>query len=525
MKTLKYTSILFLLTAATTFGLSSCSEDAMDKVNKDNNHALDATAKFIVADLETSTAVRVVGGDYNTYLADAVEHVGGCHNQLYQADQRVGQWNASSTFDNGWINSYATLKNALIVINKCKDDATGVDAGNAGIKGIGEVMAAYNLAVLTDLFGDVPYTDACNYKTNMTPTIDSQESIYKAIMTFVESAITDLSGASSTGLGSFDFIYGGDTGSWLKFAYGLKARLTMHTIFRATDKNAAYKTIIECCDKSFASTAEQAAYNVYDATNLNPLFDFEWSRDGIAVSKSLYNKLVARNDPRMNRIYFSSGGWNHVLPTDEEFLPVPNGEGIEQQYVYTYDAFVFAQTASTYLLSYHEIQFLKAEALARLGQEEEAKACVEKGIVAAFANTEASIKSALNAPTVVGNGGLTFNDGDNNIALTEADAEAYYNKVVAPLSGMELLKEIMVQKYLAFYGANGESTECYNDVRRLKALGEDFITLSNPNNATKFPLRCGYGSSDTQANPNVQSAFGTGQYVYSENVWWAGGSR
>jgi len=187
--------------------------------------------------------------------------------------------------------------------------------------------------------------------------------------------------------------------------------------------------------------------------------------------------------------------------------------------------FVFAQTAPTYLLSYHEVQFLKAEALARLGKEEAAKDCVLNAIKAAFANTEISMTAAMKAPSVVNYGGLYFNDDADDVALTDADAESYYDRVIAPLSGTALLKEIMVQKYLAFYGANGESTECYNDVRRLKALGEDFITLANPNNDTKFPLRCGYGSSDTQANPNVQSAFGTGQYVYTENVWWAGGSR
>ncbi len=42
----------------------------------------------------------------------------------------------------------------------------------------------------------------------------------------------------------------------------------------------------------------------------------------------------------------------------------------------------------------------------------------------------------------------------------------------------------MLQKYLAFYGASGESTEAFNDYRRLKALGEeDFIGLANPLNA------------------------------------------
>ena len=56
-------------------------------------------------------------------------------------------------------------------------------------------------------------------------------------------------------------------------------------------------------------------------------------------------------------------------------------------------------------------------------------------------------------------------------------------------------------------------------------MGESFIELSNPNNKSKFPLRYTYGSSDVLSNQNVKEAFGDGQYVYSENVWWAGGTR
>ena len=81
----------------------------------------------------------------------------------------------------------------------------------------------------------------------------------------------------------------------------------------------------------------------------------------------------------------------------------------------------------------------------------------------------------------------------------------------------------MIQKYLSLWGANGESLETYNDVRRLIALGEvDMLELKNPK---KFPLRYTYGSGDTTTNPNVNAAYGDGQYVYSEPVWWAGGNR
>ena len=56
----------------------------------------------------------------------------------------------------------------------------------------------------------------------------------------------------------------------------------------------------------------------------------------------------------------------------------------------------------------------------------------------------------------------------------------------------------------------------------MKSLGEDIYGLQNPG---KFPLRCPYGNDDTTTNPNIQAAYGDGQYVFTENVWWAGGTR
>ncbi|MBQ1811730.1 MAG: hypothetical protein II009_03815, partial [Erysipelotrichaceae bacterium] len=41
---------------------------------------------------------------------------------------------------------------------------------------------------------------------------------------------------------------------------------------------------------------------------------------------------------------------------------------------------------------------------------------------------------------------------------------------VAPLFDADPLKEVMIQKYIAFWGSNGESTECYNDVRNIEKM-------------------------------------------------------
>jgi hypothetical protein len=148
-------------------------------------------------------------------------------------------------------------------------------------------------------------------------------------------------------------------------------------------------------------------------------------------------------------------------------------------------------------MSYYEVEFLKAEAYARLDDPVSAADAMEKGITAAFQK--------------------------ENIGLTAEDAAAYIEDKVSTMFAASPLSEIMNQKYIAFF--EEESAEAYNDIRRLKAMGDNVIILANPNNTNRFPLRCSYASADVTTNVNVRDAYGDGNYVYSENVWWAGGTR
>lgn len=513
MKKIKY----IFMAAVALMGFAACSEKALDEVNKDVNHALDAEARFIFADVATATAFTVVGGDFNTYFGVAVEHWGGVHNQLFKADHRDGEWISSSCFNNAWGGTYSNIRNARILVDKTSDESESVDKGNAALNGAAKVLLAYNCAVLTDLFGDVPYSQACDYYTYPTPAIDKQEDIYKDLNKLLGEAITELTGAGANGAGSYDFIYGGSSAQWLKFAYGLRARLALHTLLRASDKNAVYNQILSDISKSFESSNDDALFDLYDGDNqLSPLGAFQYSREAIAASKSMADKFVERDDPR-GKIIYCGNYWDnrcgHIMIGSEDFNPVPNGTGIEAQEYYTEDCYLWTLNAPTILLSYSELQFIKAEVLARQGKDAEAKEAALEAISAAFEITNINIASAQ----------YSWGFGYEGDYLTDEDAAAYCERVIDPLSGEALLGEIMVQKYISFHGANGGSIEAYNDIRRLKAEKKNFIVLANPN--TKFPLRAGYGSSDTTTNPNVQTAFGDGSYVFTENVWWAGGTR
>lgn len=519
----KYTKYLagIIIFAGMSACLFSCSENIMDSINNDGDHTKTVEAKFIIADVLTSTAYYNVGGDFNTYLSVYVEHEVGIHNQLYGAEHRNAQPTSSSTFNNSWVNTYTSLKNSRVALDKCSEG--GTESGNHVTRGIAGVMAAYNSALLADLFGDTPWSEAARVNSSglplyMNPKIDSQESIFNGIFEQLDEAISDLEGENATAIADYDFVYGGNKNNWTKFAYGLKARYTMRLINRSSSIADDMDKVLDYVSKSFSSADEQAAYAIYDATNLNPLFDFQWSRDALAASESLSQKLIERNDPRLRRIFIDADWVQITGDSDPEFFMAPNGEAEQLQYTYNTSAFVYSQTAPTLYLSYHELLFLKAEALCRLSRTAEAQDALKKAVVAAIENMEESLTAAMTAPKPSGYGGLE----ETTTAVTQAEAEAYFDNEVLPLFTANPLKETMIQKYLAFHGASGESTECYHDIRRIKALNENFVTL---NNTKSFPLRLPYGSTDTTANPDVKEAFGDGQYVYSEQVWWAGGTR
>lgn len=509
--------VKYIVFAAATVCLAACSEDFMDNINKDTSHPLDVNAKFLITDIEMRTAQNMVGGDFNTYFGAYVEHWVGTHNQLYQAEIRGAEVRVSSTFNNTWGTVYENIRNAKIVVAKCSEG--GSEESNKLAKAVGEILLAYNAAAATDIYGDTPYTQVGNYKEYPAPAADKQSDIYTEVFKLLDDAIACLEGASNT-LGSYDIIYGGDPAKWKKFAQGLKARYTMRLILKSSSKETDYQKVIDCANASFASADEQASVKVYDGTSAqNPVFDFEWSRDGISSSTSMYQKLMERKDPRADRIYYDPSAWSfYDSKTAAEHL-APNGEPEESQYNYCYDAFFFAEVAPVHLLSYHEVLFLKAEAQCRLNNND-TKATLKKAVEAAFVNFENNVQSAQNAPTVNSYGGLAPLGGS---ALDAAAADTYFESNVAPLFEANPFKEVMIQKYIALWGANGESVETYNDIRRLKAEGKDIYSLANKG---KFPLRAAYGNDDVVNNPNISSLYtDAGNYVFSENVWWAGGSR
>lgn len=483
----KYKVILLLVIAS--LSLNSCSEDKMDDINKNVNDPLDVPTRFAITDAMTSTAFSNTGSEISFYTGVYVELNAGGFGQMYNAETRNGEPKNQTTFNNSWNSQYQTLYNLKLIIEKC---TTGEEKGNYTTLGIAQVLYAYNLALLTDMYGDVPFTEALQPGVIFQPKLDRQEDLYKIVFATMEDAIVNL-GKTSTYpvLGSQDLIYQGNKAKWIKAANGLLARYTLRLSFKSPN----YAKVLDYVSKSFANKSEE--FKMKNDGIPNPYFQFDNDRGYLFASKSLHDKLSARaNDPRTEGYFEKIAKTSGATPTYEFYI---NGVSPQSQN-YSYSALIDVSNP-IFMLSYHELLFIKAEAEARNSATVTSTASLTAAVNAAFNKDEAVNFSTTNAATYVA--GLNI--------VTNAD----------------LLKEISVQKYLAFY--ENESAEAYNDYRRLLAMygsaAAHPIQLANPLNTTQFPLRLPYGDSDVSTNNNVKAAFGDGTYVYTEKVWWAGGTR
>lgn len=525
MKKNIYNKLLIALSIPLLF--SACSEDIMDNVNNYDGYPKEVQTQFLIPGLITNTAFNTVGGDFSTYASIYIEHEGGVFNQLYNAEMRTGEPTSVATYNNTWNNTYANIKTAKTII---KATTEGEEKGSNVQEGIARILLAYNGAILTDLFGDTPYSEAGVSDANGIPVymqakLDKQEDIYKDVFSQLDQAIELLKTGETGPFGLAapnDYIYRGSADKWIKAAYALKARYTMRLIGRSADKTQDLNNILDYVSKSFTSSADAFSFTLYDGSaQVNPLAALTFSVAALGASQSFADKLIERNDPRATQMYAGPYTTDYEpIENIEDLVLVTNGKNVEQsQSHYSCNITDVASSAPTLLMSYHELLFLKAEALARLNRTSEAETALQAAISAGFANLASSITKAA------ATGDITNLPEGFNLSSDIVSSD-YFKNTVKALFDANPLKEIMIQKYLAMNGANGESIEAYNDIRRMQYLGENFVELKNPLNAQKlFPNRYVYGSSDKSSNENVKDLVGDGTYVYSSKVWWAGGDK
>lgn len=302
-KNITKTIVLVLLTML----FIGCSDSYFD-VNTPSNTATeeelgmkDLMAPVIHSTLEGQRSAELSFGNYTQYF---VSDGGGA----------LGQTSASGL----WTQVYLyILPNLKVIKSKAKEN----EAPHIGA--IVDILTAINLGIATDTWDNIPYSEATQGPDSNFPAFDTQEEIYTEIFNLLDGAIVALGASDDSGfnLGSADLIYGGDSASWLRAAYTIKARYQLHLVGKGiTTPNDVLTTI----DNGFTSNDDDFQM-FYSDKNINPWYALEVSARN---SGNFHHDLASQFISSMNGDYypFESG----IVEVDPR-LPIhaQNGDAAE----------------------------------------------------------------------------------------------------------------------------------------------------------------------------------------------------
>lgn len=142
----------------------------------------------------------------------------------------VAGWGAKYIFNQGTA-PYTVFSNAYPnEINEIEEviRALQKDASLSNKLAIARIWRVFCYSRVTDLYGDIPYTQAAQGYTNslFKPAYDPQQAIYADLLSELEKAIGSFDATRST-FGAADLLYGGDITKWKKFGYSLMLRMGM----------------------------------------------------------------------------------------------------------------------------------------------------------------------------------------------------------------------------------------------------------------------------------------------------------
>ncbi|MEH6407983.1 MAG: SusD/RagB family nutrient-binding outer membrane lipoprotein [Leeuwenhoekiella sp.] len=380
--------------------------------------------------------------------------------------------------------------------------------------GITKVLQASNLGLATDQWGDVPASMATMGENDFTPSFDSQQDVYMQINTLLDEAISLLQQNDTSSLtpGEDDLIYNGDTAKWIKAAYFLKARYSIH--LTEIDQSTAISEALNAVSNSFTSNADDFQL-VYNTRNFNP-----WN-SGVVLPNNTGNLSVLVSDQLVSLMNGSALPYTTIaidprLPKittidadDTEYLGAINGAAGVHEFGNPDNTgantdlgannFYSSQTAPIVMGSYAELKFIQAEAL-----------FLQNGGTPTSVGTTAAAYAAYMEGIQANMDKLGVSASESAAYLTDSSVDVGAGNLTMAL--------IMREKFIATF-LNPES---FVDLRRYDFDPNVFIGLELPVNHNEalngqWIRRAQYPSSEQTRNGDEVNAV---IKPISEGVWW-----
>lgn len=392
---------------------------------------------------------------------------------------------------NPWPVIYNNLRDNEIILSQSRSNPSF-----AVYEGPALILKAYMSAALTDMYGDVPYSEALQGKSgNVTPKYDRQEDIYLApggILDNLDKGIAAIENYAGAQPLNGDILFNKNLNAWVAFANSLKIKHLMRISDRM-DVRSHLQAVYDA-GKFLKTNAQNAKF---DFTNGPPNnFRLATLRAGdfnlFIMSLTIEEILKGLNDPRM-AVFFRPVGND---PTQTQFKGLLNGPNAAATSItvadYSLTGTIFRERTGDLdanFMTAWETYFFLAEAAERGLITADAQTLYETGVKLAFEYWQTPLPANY---------------------LSAGPAAYGHN-------GADKLEQILTQKWLA-NTVNGY--EGWIEYRRTGYPALKTISASLNNNL--IPVRMPYPTDEDALNNAYfsKAAAATSNNSVNVRVWW-----
>ncbi|MDD5149268.1 MAG: SusD/RagB family nutrient-binding outer membrane lipoprotein [Flavobacterium sp.] len=448
--------IKYLAISITILLVAACNRDEIAAVNINPSFPTEVDPVFLLPNIQASMALGTQFdsrylGKYTQYFSNSTSnYVWDLYGYTANSDACGEIWKTA------YYSIGLNLSNVITVANKTQ---------RYDIEGMGKAIRGWTWQTTTDMHSNLIKFDQV-FTQRLTFDYGTQQEAYDEVKRLELEAIADIDRTdgkydiSYTAKG--DLIYGGDKTKWKKFAYGMLARNANNLSNKATydaDEvisfvDNSFTSINDDCTVKFAGTSSSDA-NFYGPMR-NNLSSYRQSDFIVkAMDGTIFTGVI---DPRMQAVLVPSsdgvfrGNPLNTTAGTTTATRIPNLWGGTTQTVSTLPGrYIFRNAIDFPLMTYTELQFIKAEAAFKKGDKVMALDAYKKGIDASM--------DMINKYTIVS---TTY---PTATLITAAQKTAFLSDPnVVPTAANLTLKHIMMQKYIALFGFG--YLETWTDMRK-----------------------------------------------------------
>lgn len=454
----------------------------------------------------TATLLHTSGGRYENWRANLIyqstmmQHIAALPG-YWSGDKYL--WNmgyASSLMDRYYPSAVKSIEDMLLQLDE--------EGAPEEMKAITRILRVFIYSRLTDLYGDIPYSEAGKAVIDgvLKPKYDPQSEIYADMLKELEESAAAL-GSGTSGFGSADIMFNGDQGKWKRFANSLMLRLGFRLI--KVDPAGAQSWVTKAIAGGVMESNEDIAYIQHqlgpEGINKNGNGEVFTADGNPRMSKTFIDFLQAGNDPRLP-VLAARRGDGSTDPAD--LIGLPNGldsnllldltgEENTDNYAEPRRPLITAEDTPMFFQTYAEVEFLLAEAAVRWG--------LAGGDPEPHYN--AGVRAAMKMLELYG----------PDAAIADADIDAYL--AANPFDSGNALEQINTQYWAATFL---NEYEAFANWRR---SGFPVLTpVDYPGNVTNgtIPRRLTYSTSEQSNNlENYNEAISRqGPDALTTRVWW-----